>query len=65
MRLSDYRLKSVELIGPRTTDPPDKKNEILPKQNEFVHWGCKGLISKLTQNSLYSQLERTEIENII
>ena len=29
MRLSDYRLKFAELIGPWTTDPSNKKNEIL------------------------------------
>ena len=43
MRLSDYRLKFAELIGPWTTDPSNKKNEIWAKLDAGVHFGGKGL----------------------
>ena len=43
MRLSDYRLKFAELIGPWTTDPSNKKNEILAIRTHMGTLGANGL----------------------
>ena len=43
MRLSDYRLKFAELIGPWTTDPPNKKIGILTYRYHMVPLGANGL----------------------
>ena len=43
MRLSGYRLKFAELIGPWTFNHSDKKNEIFPKCIPGDTLGVKGL----------------------
>ena len=46
MRLPDYRLKFAELIGPWTSDPPNKKNEIFQFWQQLLPMALNGLKKK-------------------